>query len=159
MNNSSSIYIKKSLNSQDLLGLLKENQTGFYLESTLGAYNLGRFSFFGIEPFMTIQLKDGLITKCQEGKSKSYKGNIFEQLRLLLNQSNKKAIDHYNTANTLVILSYITGGIGGFCFGYPIGKYLQTNEFETSDYILFGVSGVSLACSLIFNLLYRGKKY
>lgn len=141
MNNSSSIYIKKSLNSQDLLGLLKENQTGFYLESTLGAYNLGRFSFFGIEPFMTIQLKDGLITKCQEGKSKSYKGNIFEQLRLLLNQY--RLVNNERKVN----FPFLSGAVG--FLSYDLGFYLEkirrknTDDLKTPD-LWFGFFDVIL---------------
>lgn len=125
MNNSSSIFIGKDLNSQDLLGLLKKSDTGFYLESTLGAYNLGRFSFFGVEPFMTIQLKDGLITMCEEGKKKRFKGNIFEQLRLLLNK--------YRLANNESKINFpFLGGAVGF-LSYDLGFYLEKIPRKNKD--------------------------
>ncbi|MFC1709601.1 aminodeoxychorismate synthase component I [Candidatus Omnitrophota bacterium] len=115
MHNSSFIYTKLNLNSDNLRSLLKNQNVGFYLESSLDTYNLGRFSFFGIDPFMTIQFKDGLITRCQDGKKRSYKGNIFTEL--------KTHLDKYrlDVGSQEIDVPFLGGAVGflsydlGFC--------------------------------------------
>jgi hypothetical protein len=52
VDNSAYIYKKVNFNTHDLLAVLKNNPYGFLLESAGGSYNLGRYSFFGLEPFV-----------------------------------------------------------------------------------------------------------
>lgn len=115
MNNSSFTYTRLNFKSEDLLSLLKGNNIGFYLESSLDNHNLGRYSFFGIDPFLTIQYKDGLITKIQEGAKKSFRGNIFTELKSLLNKFELK-VD-----SKKINIPFLGGAVGflsydlGFC--------------------------------------------
>lgn len=125
MNSSSFIYTKLNLNSDHLLNLLKRDNIGFYLESSLDAYNLGRYSFFGIDPFLTIQYKDGLITKHEQGSKKSFRGNIFEQLRSLLN---KYRLDDKDKKIDVPFL----GGAVGF-LSYDLGFCLERVARRNTD--------------------------
>ena len=125
MNNSSFTYTKLNFNSDHLLNLLKRSNVGFYLESSLDAHSLGRYSFFGIDPFLAIQYKDGLITKHQQGSKKIFRGNIFKQLRLLLNkyrlEDKGKRIDSPFLGGAVGFLSYDLG----FCLEKVIRRNID----------------------------------
>lgn len=113
MHNCEYIYTKLNFNCGSFLRLLKQYPVGFYLESSLDTYNLGRFSFFGIDPFMTIQFKNGVITKSLDGTEKSFKGNIFQELKTALNkyklENNNKSIDVPFLGGAVGFLSYDLG--------------------------------------------------
>jgi len=115
MNNSSFIQVKLDCKSANFLDLLKSADIGFCLESSLDTYNLGRFSFFGIDPFLTIQFKNGLITEHWGDSQKSFKGNIFNHLRSLLDKY------RLNSSHKKIDLPFLGGAVGflsydlGFC--------------------------------------------
>lgn len=117
MNNSSFIYSKLNFNSDYLLNLLRRESIGFLLESSLDVCNLGRYSFFGINPFLTIQYKEGVITETQGGLKKSFRGNIFEELRHLLNKY------RLHSMNRKVNLPFLGGAVG--FLSYDLGFILE----------------------------------
>ena len=113
MNNAAYICKKLNFKTNSLLSLFRKTSTGFLLESSLDTCYLGRYSFFGIEPFLTIQYKDGFITKTEEGFKKSFSGNIFDQLRSLLNRyrlvKKKEKINFPFLGGAVGFLSYDLG--------------------------------------------------
>ncbi|NQU18772.1 aminodeoxychorismate synthase component I [bacterium] len=125
MDNSAYICKKLNFRTSYLLNLLKRSQTGFLLESSLDAYHLGRYSFFGIEPFLTLKCKDGLITKTEEGIKNNFRGNIFNQLRLLL--------DRYrlNKENGKINFPFLGGAVG--FLSYDLGFCLEKIPRKNSD--------------------------
>lgn len=117
MNNSSFIYKELNFKTEHLLNLLNRSQTGFLLESCLDTCNLGRFSFFGIEPFLTIQCKSGVITKLGDGFKENFRGDIFSQLRLLLNKF------RLNIKDKKMEFPLLCGAVG--FLSYDLGFYLE----------------------------------
>jgi len=125
VNNSAYAYKKLSFKTSDLLGLLKKNREGFLLESSLDTYNLGRYSFFGIDPFLTLQCKDGAITQTQGNSKESFKGNIFKHLKLML--------DNYKLEGLTKDKRFpFLGGALGF-LSYDLGFYLENISRKNSD--------------------------
>ena len=125
MDNSSYICKKLNFNTNHLLNVLKNSPVGFLLESSLDNYHLGRYSFFGIDPFLTIQCKDGLITKTEQGSKISFKGNAFQQLRAVL--------DKYRLEKKKRRINYpFLGGAVGF-MSYDLGFYIENIPRRNSD--------------------------
>ncbi|MDD5005000.1 MAG: aminodeoxychorismate synthase component I [Candidatus Omnitrophica bacterium] len=125
MNNSAYIYKKLNFTTHRLLRLLEKSKTGFLLESNLDNANLGRYSFFGIEPFLTIQCKDGIVTKTQENRKQSFKGNIFIEMRSLLNKY------RLNSNGKKINFPFLAGAVG--FLSYDLGFYLEKIQRKNID--------------------------
>ena len=123
MDSSSYINFRLNFKSDYLLNLLRKNNIGFYLESSLDTYNLGRYSFFGIDPFLTIQCKDGFITQYEEGIKRSFRGNVFDQLRSLLDKY------RLNTKNEKISFPFLGGAVGflSYDLGFCLEKIYRKN--------------------------------
>ncbi|MDD5356452.1 MAG: hypothetical protein PHY56_07955, partial [Candidatus Omnitrophica bacterium] len=120
-------YISRKINpgTAPLLNLLRRCDSGFFLESSLDIDRMGRYSFFGIEPFSVLQYKNGWITHSQKGRDKKFKGNIFNYLRGLLD--NYKLAVKNPSANPPFL-----GGAVGF-LSYDLGFYLENIARKNSD--------------------------
>ncbi|MFH1622644.1 MAG: anthranilate synthase component I family protein [Candidatus Omnitrophota bacterium] len=125
MDNSSFVFTKCCFKSDRLLGLLAKSDIGFYLESSLDTHNLGRYSFFGLEPFLTVQFKNGLIIQEENGTKKIFQGNIFEKLRYLLN---KYRLD---TQDKKINLPFLGGAVG--FLSYDLGFCLEKISRKNTD--------------------------
>ncbi|MDD5617973.1 MAG: anthranilate synthase component I family protein, partial [Candidatus Omnitrophica bacterium] len=131
MDNSAYICKKLNFNAASLLNLLKRQEAGFLLDSSLDISKMGRYSFFGVEPFLVIECKDGWITHREIGSQKKFKGNIFNYLRALL--------DKYklNTAAKSINFPFLGGAVG--FLSYDLGFYLEkiprknTDDLNTAD--------------------------
>ena len=125
MNNSAYIYKKLSFNTNSLLALLKESRIGFLLESSLGAYNLGRYSFFGIDQFLILQFKNGVITQTQGNSRENFSGNIFKHLKSLLACYKLEGMVKNNR------FPFLGGAVG--LFSYDLGFYLENIFRKNKD--------------------------
>lgn len=125
MDNCAYVCKKISPDTASLLGLLRRCDSGFFLESSLDIDNMGRYSFFGIEPFSALQYKDGWITYSEKGESRKLKGNIFNYLRALLD-SYKLAAKGKN-AN----LPFLGGAVG--FLSYDLGFCLENIRRKNLD--------------------------
>lgn len=123
MNNTSFIYKKLPLSTEYLLAVLRNNRMGFLLESSLHAHNLGRFSFFGIDPFMILESKDGHTSIMRDGEQKNVAINALQQLRTLLNRYS------LNTEHTKIDIPFLGGAVGFFSYdlGFRLEKIQRTN--------------------------------
>ena len=127
MNNASFIYKKLPISKAYLLDAIRRNKTGFLLESSLYSFNLGRFSFFGIDPFMVVQCKDQVTSINQAGVVKYYSGSIFEKMRSLLNRY------QLDITNTKIDIPFLGGAVG--FLSYDLGFYLEKCERKNFDNI------------------------
>lgn len=117
MHNSAYINKKLNFNTNYLLNLLQEDSISFLLESSLDTCGLGRYSFFGLDPFLIIQCKDKTITKVENGLKQTFRGNIFELLRVLLNKY------HIDFKKEKINLPFLGGAVG--FLSYDLGFYLE----------------------------------
>jgi len=125
MNNSEFICKSLDFDINKLLSVLSNEKIGFLLESSLDPYNLGRYSFFGIDPFLVIQSKDKVITKTQNNKKRIFRGNILRELRLLLRQY------YINTQGSKIHFPFLGGAVG--FFSYDLGFYLEKISRKNKD--------------------------
>lgn len=123
MNNASFIYKKLPLSTEYLLRILGCNRIGFLLESSLSTHNLGRFSFFGIDPFMILESKDGDSFITQDGVRKNVGACVFEQLRELLNRYT------LDTKHTRIDVPFLGGAVGflSYDLGFQLEKITRYN--------------------------------
>jgi len=108
-----------------LLGVLSKEKIGFLLESSNDVYNLGRYSFFGISPFLIIQSKDGLITEDFEARRSIFRGDIFEELKKLLEEY------RIDTNSSKISFPFIGGAVG--YFSYDLGFFLEKIKRKNPD--------------------------
>jgi para-aminobenzoate synthetase component 1 len=125
MDKSSLFYKKLDFKCDYLLNLLQKNRLGFYFNSSLNSSDLGRYSFFGIEPFLVLQSKDGLITQSSKEGKKAYKGNAFQELRSTLDKY-KLAVDSKKSS-----LPFLGGAVG--FLSYDLGFCLENISRKNVD--------------------------
>lgn len=125
MNNASFIYKKLSFPSDCLLQILEESRVGFLLESSLRNSHLGRFSFFGVDPFLILESKDGSATISHDGTRSISTNSPLKELRLHLNRY------RLNTSRTTIDIPFLGGAVG--FFSYDFGFYLETISHRNPD--------------------------
>lgn len=101
---------KTELDAFDIYSLFKEDKTVTILDSGMGAENLGRYSFIGLNPFTTFKYEDGICTI----NEKEFIGEPFEELNKLINK--------YKIENNTEI-PYIAGAMG--YFSYDLGRTIE----------------------------------
>ncbi|KZL92114.1 aminodeoxychorismate synthase component I [Clostridium magnum] len=102
--------IKTELDAFDIYSLFKEDKTVTILDSGMGAENLGRYSFIGLNSFTTFKYEDGICTI----NEKEFNGEPFEELN--------KLIDRYKIENRTE-LPYVAGAMG--YFSYDLGRTIE----------------------------------
>jgi para-aminobenzoate synthetase component 1 len=98
------------LDGFDIYSLFKEESNTILLDSARDEENLGRYSFIGINPFLTFKTKNGW---CYKG-DKEYVGDTFTELN--------KILEKYHVENNTK-LPFVSGGIG--YFSYDLARELE----------------------------------
>ena len=98
------------LDGFDIYSLFKEDLNTILLDSARDEETLGRYSFIGINCFLTFKSKKGM---CYRGESE-YVGDTFEELN--------KIISEYSVENN-TNLPFISGGIG--YFSYDLAREIE----------------------------------
>jgi len=110
-------HISTSLPPIEIFEKFKDCRHSFFLDS---AYNppqtdeLGRYSFIGLEPFLTFKSKDRKITIVLDGKEEIHNSDPFTLL--------KKLLDEYKSTKQSDLP--FTGGIVGY-FGYDLCNFIE----------------------------------
>jgi para-aminobenzoate synthetase component 1 len=102
--------IETALDAFDIYSLFKEDKTVTLLDSGMGAENLGRYSFLGLNPFTTFKYENSV---CFINKKK-FNGEPFYEL--------SKLISKYKIENNTE-LPYVAGAMG--YFSYDIGRTIE----------------------------------
>jgi para-aminobenzoate synthetase component 1 len=102
--------IKTELDAFDIYSLFKEDKTVTILDSGMGAQNLGRYSFIGLNSFTTFKYEQGMCTI----NEKEFNGKPFEELNKLINM--------YKVENSTE-LPYVAGAMG--YFSYDLGRTIE----------------------------------
>lgn len=102
--------IKTELDAFDIYSLFKEDKTVTILDSGMGAENLGRYSFIGLNPFTTFKYENNVCII----NNKEFNGEPFEEL--------SKLITRYEIENNTE-LPYVAGAMG--YFSYDIGRTIE----------------------------------
>lgn len=95
----------------------------YLLESVEGGENLARYSFIGLEPFLTFRSKDGLSVVEQNGKVVEHRGNPLEILQELMDTCQGPQLEE---------LPRFYGGAVGF-FSYDVVRYIERLPKATED--------------------------
>ncbi|HCR37846.1 MAG TPA: aminodeoxychorismate synthase, component I, partial [Opitutae bacterium] len=96
----------------------------FALESTLEVEDFGEYSFFGADPFLTLEAKNGQITRTEGTQQQTYSGDPFTALDKLLEQYASPPEDPVNIP--------FCGGAVGY-IGYDLCHHIETLPKTTSD--------------------------
>jgi len=95
--------IQTKLDGFDIYSLFKEDLTTILLDSARDPETLGRYSFIGVNCFLTFKSKNG---RCYKGEEE-YVGDTFEELNKILKE--------YPIENN-TDLPFVAGGIGYFAY-------------------------------------------
>ena len=112
--------IKTELDAFDIYSLFKEDRTVTILDSGMGAEDLGRYSFIGLNPFTTFKYENNICTI----NKKEFNGRPFDEL--------KKLISKYKIENSTEF-PYIAGAMG--YFSYDIGRTIEEIPVMTIEEI------------------------
>ena len=108
--------------------MLHRNQIGFLLESSLRAHGLGRYSFFGVDPFMVFESKNASVFITREGKREQLKTSAFLNLRQLL--------DTHQLAmrRTKIDMPFLGGAVGflSYDLGLSLEKIIRSKSSDIS---------------------------
>lgn len=107
--------IRTHLPAQALFEPFKDSRLPFLLESSRNISGMGRYSFFGSDPFLVVSFKDGLCCIEREGKTEEIQAPVLSVLRRLLN-------DH-RLEGAGASLPFLCGAVG--YLGYDLGFYLE----------------------------------
>jgi len=102
--------IHTKLDGFDIYSLFKEDLNTVLLDSARDAETLGRYSFIGVNCFLTFKSKDGMCYKGEE----VYAGDTFEELNKILKE--------YPIENSMD-LPFVAGGIG--YFSYDLAREIE----------------------------------
>lgn len=102
--------IRTELDAFDIYSLFKEDKTATILDSGMGAENLGRYSFIGLNPFTNFKYENNICTI----NEKEFNGDPFEELN--------KLISKYKIENSTG-LPYVAGAMG--YFSYDLGRTIE----------------------------------
>ena len=72
--------IKTELDAFDIYSLFKEDRTVTILDSGMGAEDLGKYSFIGLNPFTTFKYENNICTI----NKKEFNGDPFGELKKLI---------------------------------------------------------------------------
>jgi len=118
------------------LRVAHEEPEAFLLESVEGGEHVGRYTFIGIEPYKKIVSRGTAITVEEDGKRRSFEGDIFDEL--------KRALGGHTPAR-LAGLPPFTAGAVGF-FSYDVVRQIERLPSLAKDEL-----GVPDACLMFFD--------
>ena len=118
------------------LGIAAAEPEAFLLESVEGGEHVGRYTFIGIEPYKKIVSRGTSITIEENGKRRSFEGDIFAEL--------KQALSGHTPAR-LPGLPPFTAGAVGF-FAYDVVRQIERLPSLAADEL-----GVPDACLMFFD--------
>lgn len=118
------------------LRIAAEEPEAFLLESVEGGEHVGRYTFIGIEPYKKIVSRGTSITVEEDGRRRSFEGDIFAEL--------KQALSGHTPA-LLPGLPPFTAGAVGF-FSYDVVRQIERLPSIAKDEL-----GVADACLMFFD--------
>ena len=107
---------------QELFFNFKEGPLPFLLESSLDVMGMGRYSFFGNDPFLVLSVKKGRCVISKEGKKEVMEGQPLSILRELLRTYNLEG-------NSKTSIPFLCGAVGFFSydFGFSLESIKRKN--------------------------------
>lgn len=125
--------IKTKLPVQALFAPFQDGRLPFLLESSRNVAGMGRYSFFGSDPFLSVSFKDGVVRIEREARVETSHAPILSVLRGFL--------DSYQLKGAKASSPFLCGAVG--YFGYDLGFYLekirrQHEPDEVAPDLLFG---------------------
>lgn len=102
--------VSTELDAFSIYSIFKEEKESVFLDSGMDRKRLGKYSFIGLNPFITFKSKNNICVINEE----EYEGNTFEELKNIT----KKYKFKNNTG-----LPFIGGGIG--YFSYDLGRNIE----------------------------------
>ena len=118
------------------LRIAQREPEAFLLESVEGGEHVGRYTFIGIEPYKKIVSRGTSITVQENGKRRTFEGDIFEEL--------KRSLSGHTPAR-LPGLPPFTAGAVGF-FSYDVVRQIERLPSLAKDEL-----GVPDACLMFFD--------
>ena len=107
---------------QELFFNFKEGPLPFLLESSLDVMGMGRYSFFGNDPFLVLSVQKGRCVISKEGKKEVMEGQPLSILRELLRTYNLEG-------NSKTSIPFLCGAVGFFSydFGFSLESIKRKN--------------------------------
>ncbi|MFH1753827.1 MAG: aminodeoxychorismate synthase component I, partial [Candidatus Omnitrophota bacterium] len=115
--------IETNLTPIDCLKLFEERSHLFFLDSGMDSQKLGRYSFLGFDPFLTLRSKAGQIEIIENGRVRAFAGNPF----LIL----KDILKRFKIEGSETHLPFTCGAVG--YFGYDLCHHLEKIPSCTVD--------------------------
>lgn len=100
-----------------------ESDYSFLLESALKSDRMGRYSWVGLDPFLVLESKNGLVKVISEGNKKIVHCNPFQML--------SQYLEIYKTRPYKTPVPF-WGGVTGF-FSYDLGRQIEALPDRTED--------------------------
>jgi len=107
--------LKTSLSPIDCFETIQDEPSSFFLDSASRKERLGRYSFFGYDPFLVCTVRGSEINLIQDGKTSRVQANPFDLL--------KKPFSSYSLASRAGMPPFL-GGMVGY-FGYDLGRFIE----------------------------------
>jgi anthranilate synthase component 1 len=92
------------------LAIAEDEPNAFLLESVEGGEKIGRYTFLGVRPFMTVTARQNEITVRQGRKARRIEGTLFETVRQLLRQ--------HKVAQLPGLPPFTAGAVGFFAYDF-----------------------------------------
>ncbi|GJQ59881.1 MAG: anthranilate synthase component I family protein [Candidatus Scalindua sp. AMX11] len=119
--------IEKEVNLLQFFSFTQAHPKNFFLDSSLTNSSVGRYSFIGYDPFLTLLSKGREIVLQDRQGTVKRRGNPFDELRTLL--------DKFHVEENHDTLPF-TGGAVGY-FGYDLCHFIEHLPTNTIDDIKF----------------------
>jgi para-aminobenzoate synthetase component 1 len=107
--------VSTSLTALELFELIKDNPYSFFLDSGMDAQRLGRYSFLGSEPFLSICSRGSEVTVIRGQENEVQHGNPFDVMGNLL--------DAYKLDHCPSPVPFLGGAVG--YFGYDLCHFIE----------------------------------
>lgn len=109
-----------------------ESSYSFLLESALGSDRLGRYSWVGLDPFLVLESKNGIVKICSENSEKIFNCNPFDIMAQIL--------EGYKMPSHETPVPFWGGAVG--FFSYDLGRQIEVlpdtaeDDLDTPDLLL-----------------------